>query len=51
VKLEQKVELDRPRRADIVTAPEFIALKQTLLEAIEEESMRSFTLAHNRGQQ
>ncbi len=48
VKLEQKVELDRPRRADIVTAPEFIALKQTLLEAIEEESMRSFTLAHNR---
>ncbi|OWT73827.1 ABC transporter ATP-binding protein [Achromobacter sp. HZ28] len=42
VKLQQKVDLPRPRRADIVTAPEFIALKRTLLEAIEEESMKSF---------
>lgn len=42
VKLEQKVDLPRPRRADIVTAPAFIALKRTLLEAIEEESMKSF---------
>ncbi len=42
VKLEQVVDLPRPRKADIVTSPEFIALKKTLLEAIEEESMKSF---------
>jgi ABC-type nitrate/sulfonate/bicarbonate transport system ATPase subunit len=45
VKMEQKVDLPRPRRADIVTSPEFIALKRTLLEAVEEESMKSFTVA------
>ncbi len=45
VKLEQPVNLPRPRKADIVTAPEFIALKKTLLEAIEEESMKSFMVA------
>ena len=45
VKLEQPVTLPRPRRADIVTSPEFIGLKRTLLEAIEEESMKSFTSA------
>lgn len=49
VKLEQKVDLPRPRRADIVTAPEFIALKRTLLEAIEEESMKSFTATQSKG--
>lgn len=42
VKLEQKVDLPRPRKADVVTSPEFVALKKTLLEAIEEESMKSF---------
>lgn len=45
VKLEQAVDLPRPRKADIVTSPEFIALKKTLLEAIEEESMKSFQVA------
>lgn len=45
VKLEQVVELPRPRKADIVTSPEFISLKKTLLEAIEEESMKSFQVA------
>jgi ABC-type nitrate/sulfonate/bicarbonate transport system ATPase subunit len=49
IKLEQKVELPRPRRADIVTSPEFIALKRTLLEAVEEESMKSFTAAGAKG--
>ncbi|TSH89473.1 ABC transporter ATP-binding protein [Verticiella sediminum] len=43
VKLEQPVNLPRPRRPEIVTSPEFIALKRTLLDAIEEESMKSFT--------
>lgn len=45
VKLEQVVGLPRPRKADIVTSPEFIALKKTLLEAIEEESLKSFQVA------
>ena len=44
VKLEQRVELGRPRAPDIVTSPEFIRLKRTLLDAIEEESMKSFAL-------
>jgi NitT/TauT family transport system ATP-binding protein len=42
VKLEQVVDLPRPRRPEIVTAPEFVRLKRTLLDAIEEESMKSF---------
>lgn len=42
VKLELPVNLPRPRKADIVTSPEFIAQKRILLEAIEEESMKSF---------
>jgi ABC-type nitrate/sulfonate/bicarbonate transport system ATPase subunit len=49
VKMEQVVNLARPRRADIVTSPEFIALKRTLLEAIEEESMKSFTASDKPG--
>ena len=43
VKLTQKVDLPRPRPAEIVISPEFIRLKRTLLEAIEEEAMKSFT--------
>jgi len=43
VKMEQAVSLPRPRRADIVTSAEFMKLKRVLLEAIEEESMKSFT--------
>ncbi len=42
VKLEQKVDLPRPRPAEVVISPEFIRLKRTLLEAIEEEAMKSF---------
>jgi ABC-type nitrate/sulfonate/bicarbonate transport system ATPase subunit len=42
VKLEQVVDLPRPRRPEIVTAPEFVRLKRTLLDAIEEESIKSF---------
>jgi ABC-type nitrate/sulfonate/bicarbonate transport system ATPase subunit len=42
VKLEQAVDLPRPRRPEIVTALEFVHLKRTLLDAIEEESMKSF---------
>ncbi len=42
VKLEQKVDLPRPRPPEIVTSTVFVRLKRTLLEAIEEESMKSF---------
>ncbi|MCR8550596.1 ABC transporter ATP-binding protein [Salipiger sp. P9] len=42
IKLERKVDLPRPRSADLVTAPEFISLKRELLDAIEEESMKTF---------
>jgi ABC-type nitrate/sulfonate/bicarbonate transport system ATPase subunit len=42
VKLEQVIDLPRPRRPEIVTSPEFVRLKRTLLDAIEEESMKSF---------
>jgi ABC-type nitrate/sulfonate/bicarbonate transport system ATPase subunit len=45
VKLEQVVDLPRPRRPEIVTAPEFVRLKRTLLDAIEEESIKSFQSA------
>lgn len=47
VKLELTVNLPRPRKADIVTSPEFIEQKRILLEAIEEESMKSFMTAKN----
>ena len=49
VKLEQAVDLPRPRRPEIVTAPEFVRLKRTLLDAIEEESMKSFQSAVAQG--
>ncbi|SAI70051.1 ABC transporter ATP-binding protein [Bordetella ansorpii] len=49
VKLEQKVDLPRPRRADIVTSPAFIDLKRVLLDAIEEESMKSFRASGQAG--
>ncbi len=42
IKLELPVTLPRPRTPDIVTSPAFIAHKRVLLEAIEEESMKSF---------
>jgi ABC-type nitrate/sulfonate/bicarbonate transport system ATPase subunit len=42
VKLGQVIDLPRPRRPQIVTSPEFVRLKRTLLDAIEEESMKSF---------
>ncbi|WP_298929026.1 ABC transporter ATP-binding protein [uncultured Ramlibacter sp.] len=45
VKLEQRIELPRPRSAELLTAPEFIRIKRVLLDAIEEESMKSFTAA------
>ncbi|MBS0521736.1 MAG: ABC transporter ATP-binding protein [Proteobacteria bacterium] len=48
VKLEQRVDLPRPRSPDIVTSPAFIEIKRALLAAIEEESMKSFAAANFR---
>lgn len=42
VKLARQVDLPRPRTPDLVTAPEFVALKREILDAIEEEAMKSF---------
>ncbi len=46
VKLELPVPLPRPRKPELLTDPEFIRLKRVLLEAIEEESMKSFQAAN-----
>jgi ABC-type nitrate/sulfonate/bicarbonate transport system ATPase subunit len=43
VKLARVIDLPRPRRPELLTSPEFIALKREILEAIEEESIKSFT--------
>lgn len=42
VKLTLDVPLDRPRHPSLTTSQQFQQLKQTLLDAIEEESMKSF---------
>ena len=42
VRLERRVALPRPRDPGLVLSPGFIALKRELLDAIEEESMKSF---------
>jgi ABC-type nitrate/sulfonate/bicarbonate transport system ATPase subunit len=42
VKLTVNVPFARPRQPSLITSQEFQELKQTLLDAIEEESMKSF---------
>ncbi len=41
VKLACTVDLPRPRPPELVTAPEFVAPKRRVLDAIEEESMQA----------
>jgi ABC-type nitrate/sulfonate/bicarbonate transport system ATPase subunit len=48
IKLELPVHLPRPRKPELLTDPEFIRLKRILLDAIEEESMKSFQAADAR---
>jgi ABC-type nitrate/sulfonate/bicarbonate transport system ATPase subunit len=48
IKLELPIDLPRPRRPELLTDPAFIALKRQLLDAIEEESMKSFQAADAR---
>ncbi len=38
MKVVREIDLDRPRSLDVVTAPEFVALKSALLTAIREEA-------------
>ncbi len=42
IKLVLDIPLKRPRPAEMLTSPEFIALKRQVLAAIEEESIKSF---------
>ena len=42
IKCEEAVALPRPRAASVVTSEAFIAVKRRLLEAVEEESMKTF---------
>ncbi len=42
VKLMREVNLPRPRAPELLTSPEFTAIKREVLDAIEEEAMKSF---------
>jgi ABC-type nitrate/sulfonate/bicarbonate transport system ATPase subunit len=42
IKLSMDIRLERPRNPRITTSTEFQSVKKALLEAIEEESMKSF---------
>jgi ABC-type nitrate/sulfonate/bicarbonate transport system ATPase subunit len=42
VKLMREVKLPRPRAPELLTSPEFTAIKREVLDAIEEEAMKSF---------
>ncbi|WP_149536255.1 ABC transporter ATP-binding protein [Siccirubricoccus phaeus] len=42
ITLDRTIPLPRPRQPSLLTAPEFMALKRELLEAVEEESLKAF---------
>ncbi len=42
IKLERRIELPRPRDPALLTTPEFNAIKRELLDAVEEESLKTF---------
>ncbi|WP_340119197.1 ABC transporter ATP-binding protein [Pelagibius sp. 7325] len=45
IKCQETIELPRPREASVVTSQAFIAVKRRLLDAVEEESMKTFAAA------
>jgi ABC-type nitrate/sulfonate/bicarbonate transport system ATPase subunit len=49
IKLDLRVDLPRPRAASVLTDPAFVAIKRRLLDAIEEESMKTFLAAGGGG--
>ncbi len=42
IKLERRIDLPRPRDPALLTTPAFNAIKRELLDAVEEESMKTF---------
>jgi ABC-type nitrate/sulfonate/bicarbonate transport system ATPase subunit len=42
IKIDLQVPIPRPRAPAVVTAPEFVDLKRTLLAAVEDESLKAF---------
>nr|WP_314419424.1 ABC transporter ATP-binding protein [uncultured Erwinia sp.] len=50
IKCVEQIDLPRPRTPDMLTSAEFIAIKKRLLEAIEEESMKSFRFTEHEEQ-
>jgi len=44
IKKEFRVDLAHPRRYEIMTSPEFVALKHAIIEAIREETLKSMAL-------
>jgi ABC-type nitrate/sulfonate/bicarbonate transport system ATPase subunit len=42
IKLDMPIRLGRPRPANVIIAPEFVALKRELLAAVEAESLKAF---------
>ncbi len=42
IKLERRIELPRPRDPALLTTPAFNAIKRELLDAVEEESLKTF---------
>ena len=49
LKLEVRVGLERPRALGVVTSAPFVALKKQILDAIRDESLRSFTAQRRAG--
>ncbi|MHA6686024.1 ABC transporter ATP-binding protein [Mesorhizobium sp. A556] len=45
IKSNEEIPLSRPRDSNIVTTPEFMAIKRRLLASVEEESMKTFGAA------
>jgi len=45
IKCQETIQLPRPREASVVTSQAFIAVKRRLLDAVEEESMKTFAAA------
>jgi len=49
IKCEETIELPRPRAASVVTSEAFIGIKRRLLDAVEEESMKTFNAVEREG--
>jgi ABC-type nitrate/sulfonate/bicarbonate transport system ATPase subunit len=50
IKTELKIPLPRPRSPDVITSPAFVALKRSLLTAVEDESRKAFAAMNQQTQ-